>query len=183
MRSSRDRRPTCAAPVRWREDAVRTLEDLFAYNAWANARVFGVCRDADRAQLGDAAPGTRGTLAETLQHLVVVEDVYARLLRGDPTEELDSREEHDLAWLADRSARLGEEYTAILGRADAAFLEDELRVPWFDFRLTKHDGLLQVLSHSSLHRAQVFSVLGQRGAEVPDLDFVDFVESRLAGDA
>jgi hypothetical protein len=43
--------------------------------------------------------------------------------------------------------------------------------------LTKHDGLLQVLSHSAQHRAQVFSVLGQRGIDVPDLDYVLFVKS------
>ena len=89
----------------------------------------------------------------------------------------------NLGWFAGASAQLAKEYTTILRGADSAFLDDELRVPWFDFRLTKHDGLLQVLSHSALHRAQVFSVLGQRGVEVPDLDYVDFVESRLAGEA
>jgi uncharacterized damage-inducible protein DinB len=162
---------------------VRTLEDLYTYNGWANARVFAVCEQVDQTRLGDAAPGTRGTIAQTLQHLVVVEDVYAHLLRGEPIDTLASREEHDLGWFAGASAQLAKEYTAILHSADSAFLDDELRVPWFDFRLTKHDGLLQVLSHSALHRAQVFSVLGQRGVEVPDLDYVDFVESRLAGEA
>lgn len=163
---------------------MRTLEDLYAYNAWANARVFALCGEVEQqAQLGDEAPGTRGTLTETLQHLVVVEDVYARLLRGEATETLESRNAHALAWFTDRSGQLGQEYTEILRGADEAFLGAELRVPWFDFHLTKHDGLLQVIHHSALHRAQVFSVLGQRGVEVPDLDYVNFVESRLAGEA
>ncbi len=166
-----------------RRALLRTLEDLYAYNSWANERVFAVCGALDAAPLGAAAPGTRGTIAETLQHLVVVEDVYARLLRGDPTESIPAREDHDLAWFAERSAQLGQEYRAILTNADAAFYEAELRVPWFDFQLSKHDGLLQVLHHSALHRAQVFSVLGQRGVEVPDLDYVDFVESKLPGGA
>ena len=162
---------------------MRTLHDLYAYNAWANARVFAVCRDVDQALIAGEAPGTHGTIAETLQHLVVVEDVYARLLRGDPTERMDSRDEHEPAWFAARSAQLTDEYTEMLKRADADFLDAALLVPWFDFPLTKHDGLLQVLSHSSLHRAQVFSVLGQRSVEVPDLDYVDFVESKLASEA
>lgn len=159
---------------------VRTLQDLYAYNSWANARVFAVCRDVDQALIEGEAPGTRGTIAETLQHLVVVEDVYARLLRGEPTDAIDAREDHEFTWFATRSAQLSDEYTALLAGADATFLDDELRVPWFDFHLTKHDGLLQVLSHSALHRAQVFSVLGQRGVDVPGLDYVDFVESRLS---
>ncbi|MFI5272480.1 MAG: DinB family protein [Ktedonobacterales bacterium] len=159
---------------------MRTLRDLYAHNAWANARVFAVCRDADRQQLEDQAPGTFGTLAETLQHLVVVEDVYARMLRGEPLERVEAREDHDLDWFAERSAQLGQEYVAIAATDDAAFYDDELRVPWFDFHLTKHDGLLQVLSHSAQHRAQVLSTLGARGVEVPDVDYVLYVEEHGA---
>jgi uncharacterized damage-inducible protein DinB len=131
----------------------------------------------DRPKLEDQAPGTFGTIAETLQHLVVVEDVYARMLRGDSLERVESREDHDLQWFAERSARLGQEYAEILASAGDAYYDDELRVPWFDFRLTKHDGLLQVLSHSAQHRAQVFSILGARGLEVPDLDYVLYIQS------
>jgi uncharacterized damage-inducible protein DinB len=162
---------------------MRTLRDLYAYNAWANGQVFAICGTVDRGQLEAEAPGTRGTILETLRHLVVVEDVYARMLRGESLERVDAREEHDLAWVAERSAQLGEEYAAIVAEGDEGFLEADLRVPWFDFHLTKHDGLLQVLSHSAQHRAQVFSVLGQRGVEVPDLDFVLYVEGKQSGGA
>lgn len=159
---------------------MHTLRDLYAYNGWANARVFAVCRDVDRPRLEEQAPGTFGTIAETLQHLVVVEDVYARMLRGDPVEEVEAREEHDLEWFARRSTQLSQEYAEIVAGADATFYDEPLRVPWFDFHLTKHDGLLQVLSHSSQHRAQVLSILGARGLEVPDLDYVLFVEEGAA---
>ena len=62
-------------------------------------------------------------------------------------------------------------------RASDAFYDEPLSVPWFDFALTKHDGLLQVVTHSTQHRAQVCSVLGQHGVEVPNLDYVFLVES------
>ena len=83
----------------------------------------------------------------------------------------------DLSWFAGRSAWVGDEYQELLKNANEDFLTASLPVPWFDFALTKHDGLLQVLSHSAQHRAQVFSVLGERGIKVPDLDYVMFVRS------
>ncbi len=115
---------------------MRTLRDLYAYNAWANVRVFAACRDADGAQLAAAAPGTFGSIHETLTHMVGVEN------------------------------------------AAESFYDEPLHVPWFDFPLTRHDGFLQVVSHSAQHRAQVFSVLGERRQQVPDLDYVLFVQSQ-----
>lgn len=161
---------------------MHSLSDLYAYNAWANRRVFAMCRTLDRSQLEERAPGTHGTIAQTLQHLVVVEDVYARMLRGDSLESVEARQDHDLDWFAERALRLGEEYRDLLKAAEAAFDEEPLQVPWFDFHLTKRDGLLQVLSHSAQHRAQVFSTLGGQGLEVPDLDYVLFVQAKGAGE-
>ena len=155
-----------------------TLRSLYAYHAWANARVFNTCHSVDRQRLDEQAPGTYGTLAKTLQHLVVVEDAYAHMLRGDPLDHIESRNDHDLDWFAERSAQLGQEYLDILADADESFYQAPLNVPWFDFPLTKHDGLLQALSHSAQHRAQTLSVLGAHGVEVPNLDYVLYVEEQ-----
>lgn len=162
---------------------MRTLADLYAYNAWANDQVFAACREVAQSRLDDDAPGTFGSIAETLKHLAQVELVYLLMLRDQPLPATqEARDEffaHDLAWFAATLARAGQGYLDLLASADDAFYDQPLHVPWFDFALTKHDGLLQVLSHSAQHRAQVFSVLGQRGIEVPDLDYVLFVENKL----
>src|SRR5262249_36492156 len=134
----------------------------------------------------EQAPGTFGTLSETLKHLAQVEAVYALMLQDRSLANRESPEQffaHDTAWFADLVARIGQQYTELLANASDAFYDEPLRVPWFDFALTKHDGLLQVLSHSAQHRAQVFSVLGQRGIEVPDLDYVLFVERTRTAEA
>lgn len=165
---------------------MRTLSDLYAYNAWANAQVFAVCRAVDAARLDADAPGTRGTLTETLKHLVQVEAVYALMLEDKPRPTAEERDEfiaHDLTWFAETAARVGQGYADLLANAGDAFYAESLNIPWFSFALTKHDGLLQVLSHSAQHRAQVFSVLGQHGIKVPDLDYVLFVRSKLSGGA
>lgn len=165
---------------------MRTLADLYAHNTWANAQVFAVCRDADPARIDENAPGTYGTIAETLKHLVQVEFVYALMLQDKSLPTGEARADftaHDVAWYAETVAQVGQQYAALIANASDAFYDEPLHVPWFDFALTKHDGLLQVLSHSAQHRAQVFSVLGQHGVEVPDLDYVLFVQSRLSGGA
>jgi uncharacterized damage-inducible protein DinB len=164
---------------------MRTLQAMYAYNAWANAQVFGVCQGVDRAQMEEHAAGTTGTVEDTLKHLVEVEDAYLLMLRGETTQAMGPRETYfayDLAWLAQRAAELSRAYQELLARADAAFYDAPLAVPWFSFALTKHDGLLQVLSHSAQHRAQVLSALGERGMEVPDIDYVLYVESQQAPD-
>ena len=162
---------------------MRSLRDLYGYNAWANAHVFALCRDLNHAWLEADAPGTFGTIEETLAHMMGVETVYLYMLRGE-FDALDSVREQsaDLtldAW-ASRAVRLGEEYLALIDGADAAFGDESLQVPWFDFALTKHDGLLQVLNHSAQHRAQVLSVLGERGLPVLDVDYVLFVKDTQA---
>jgi len=74
---------------------MRTLRDLYAYSAWANARVFAACRDADGAQLAAAAPGTFGSIHETLTHMVGVENAYLHMLRGEtPAAAMGPREEY-----------------------------------------------------------------------------------------
>jgi uncharacterized damage-inducible protein DinB len=162
---------------------MRTLQDLYAYNLWANAQVFASCRGVDQAWIEENAPGTFGTLSETLKHLVGVEASYVQMLQDKSPAGEGSRDEffaHDLTWFAETMARVGQVYIELLANAGDDFYDEPLHVPWFDFALTKHDGLLQVLSHSAQHRAQVLSVLGQHGVAVPDLDYVFLVQSKQA---
>lgn len=159
-------------------DTARTLRDLYAYNGWANEQVFGVCRDVDRDQLEEQAAGTYGTIEETLKHLVGVEDVYLSMLRNAPIDRGGNEEQyfrHESGWFAGRAAQLSTGYGELLAAAEPDFYDEPLHVPWFDFALTKHDGLLQVLHHSAQHRAQVLSVLGAHGVSVPDVDYIIYL--------
>ena len=162
-------------------ESFRSLRDLFRYNGWANARVFDYCRNLDASLLGEAAPGTNGSLEETLKHLIGVEAAFLTMVQGHALESRGSVESfmaHDLAWFADQVAPLTDGFLAILANPSDGIFDREIKVPWFSFRVTAHDGLLQVLSHSAQHRAQVFSVLGSKGHDVPGLDY-----ARMVGEA
>lgn len=152
-----------------------TLLQLASYNAWANQRVFETCVAVSSDQLGEEAKGTYGSIAETLAHVVEVEDVYRLMLLGRDPKELTGGGDymqHDAAWFAERSRQLGNEYVAMLDKRDSNWLESTFVVPWFDMTLTRRDGLLQTWMHSAQHRAQVLSTLGVLGFDVPDVDYI-----------
>lgn len=164
-------------------DPLSAVRDLYAHNAWANARTLAACQNLDAQQLDERAPGTYGTIEDTIRHMVGVEDAYIHMLRDQPLSDMGATDAYyaqDLAWFTQRSARLAREYADLVSSIGADALVSPLRVPWFDFALTKHDGLIQVLTHSGQHRAQILSVLGERGIDVPNLDYVAFVEERAA---
>ena len=160
------------------------LGELARYNRWANVKLFAICRGVETDALGAAAAGTIGSIEETLKHLALVEDTYLNLIRGrDALQGYGDREAfmtgylgHDVEWFADRVAEVDAGYEQLMAEADEAFLDGELRIPWFDFPLSRAQGALQAFSHSHTHRAQILSTLGDRGVAVPDVDYVQLLQ-------
>jgi uncharacterized damage-inducible protein DinB len=155
-----------------------TMQDLivlFRYNTWADAKVFDLTAQQDSQTLQAPAPGTRDTVTGTLAHLASVEYAYLAMLEQRPP---SSREEvlrwaaHDLAWFPDQMRQIGSGFVRLLESSTDDNLASLLDVPWFDFALTRRDGLIQVLSHSAQHRSQVLSWLSAQGIQTPDLDYV-----------
>ena len=155
---------------------METLRRLYPYNGWANARVLALCRDLPPEALTEDAAGTQGSIASTIKHLIAVEAFYLAILQGsDPTQGYATRDEyfaHDIDWFFEQPAALADGYAQLLAASDEAALTRLIQLPWFGFPFTAHDGLVQVLMHSALHRAQLLSALGARGVAVPDLDYV-----------
>jgi uncharacterized damage-inducible protein DinB len=158
---------------------METLRTLATYGRWANRLVFGLCRDLDPAVLAEPAPGTIGSIQQTLEHVVCTEDDCFQMLEGRaPLRTVDEMLAHvaayrgrDLAWLAERADLAGAGFERALADADAAFLDGELRPP----AMSRRSGMLHALTHSMHHRAQVLSVLGARGTKVPDIDYGFFL--------
>ena len=166
---------------------MRTLLQLVRYNAWANQRMLDLCQTVTPALLQEIAEGTTGSVEQTLKHLVAVEDAYLAMLQGrDPSAaaaggSYEAYLAQDLAWFTRRSGEIAEGYRALLSGRDESWLDGAMHVPWFDFAMTNHDGLLQALTHSGQHRAQVLSALGARRVTVPDVDYV-FMLGEESGD-
>jgi len=154
---------------------MQDLVILFHHNTWANAKVFDLAAQQDPRTLQASALGTRDTVTGTLAHLASVEYAYLAMLEQRPP---SSREEvmrwaaHDLTWFPEQMRQIGEAFVRLLESTTDDSLGLPLNVAWFDFQMTRRDGLIQVLSHSAQHRSQVLSWLSTQGIQTPDLDYV-----------
>lgn len=149
------------------------LRELFAYNAWANARVFaaaaGVPPDA-------RTEGITRDLRQLLAHITGVEEAYFRAItEGEAAARSDAHKLPDLAALGARSAEVAARYRDFLATADADGLARTLRLPWLGIDFSVREALLQVIVHSVEHRADVATVLTREGAEAPALDLVFWI--------
>nr|MDQ3044026.1 DinB family protein [Chloroflexota bacterium] len=100
------------------------LRDLAKHNAWATAQVISFCQKLDVPALDATAPGTFGTIIETLRHIIDSEAGYLFRLTGAwPTHPWPDDYAVGLDVLAERAAVL------------AATLERFLDGDWDDDRL------------------------------------------------
>ena len=147
--------------------------DLFRQNEWANLTLIEACRALDDAQLDATAPGTFGSIRDTLTHIVSAEGGYAHRLGVEPSQRL----KWDDPWpgldalagmvsaAADAlaAAGLGDPAATVKGGSPEQQYEIEAVVV-----------LVQAFHHSTEHRSQICTVLTTLGIEPPELSSWDW---------
>ena len=148
------------------------LREGFDRHIWATLKLLDHLAALDGSVQGASIPGTYGTVAATMTHLVDADDRYLLRLMEPELPPYQEREPDTLAVLRSRfeshASRWSEALDALeFGRLHAAIPSD--RIPGgIDPAETLL--ILQALHHGDDHRAQVCSTLGSLGLEVPDLD-------------
>jgi uncharacterized damage-inducible protein DinB len=62
------------------------LTMLYRHNLWANLRLLERCAELTSEQMDARIPGSRGSIHDTLQHIVTAEQSYfSRISTGQPT--------------------------------------------------------------------------------------------------
>ncbi|TAK11579.1 MAG: damage-inducible protein DinB [Anaerolineae bacterium] len=153
--------------------AENILARIFEHNQWANARIIDACAALTDEQL-DAAPATaaRGTIRETLLHLVGSEGWYLNRLTGQERT-LDEKAAPGFDELR-KSAEAS-------GAGLLALARDPASKDW-TVQYTASDGyvvtpwvvMVQVINHASEHREQIKSMLTALGITPPDIDGWDY---------
>src|SRR5215216_1937293 len=64
------------------------LAQFYRHNRWANLRLLDLCAGLSEAQWQASAPGTYGTVRDTLVHLLAAEQRYVTLLAGEAPPQL-----------------------------------------------------------------------------------------------
>ena len=144
------------------------LAELHRFNAWANNRLLAAARRLGPEQLEERRDGMYNTILGVLSHLAGVELGYLGLMRGQPFEP-PSRTIDDV----DRA--LEEAGAGLIELARSGSLDSTFHIPWFDRDLTIAQGLRQVLTHSTHHRADVNQWLPSFGIESAGIDYMDLV--------
>lgn len=149
---------------------------MAGYNAWANDRLLGACEALPAGGFTADRGGFFGSIAGTLNHLLVTDRIWTARLAGTPLPPygLDTMLFADLAEL--RAARTAEDAALI---AYVAGLTDEACAGQFRW-VRKSDGvevvgplwktLAHLFNHQTHHRGQAHDLIGQAGVAPPSLD-------------
>jgi ATP-dependent Clp protease ATP-binding subunit ClpA len=162
---------------------IEMLRTMFDYSIWARDRLLAALKDLPEEKLRQAPEsGAYGSIHDTLVHLAVSEWMWVRRCMGESPLKLPKGE--DFATLDELIAWWNEEHTVavkFLAALNDADLAREVTYVGPDnkerTRKVWHM-LLQVVNHQTEHRAQIGSMLGQMGVEVPQTDLVVFLSER-----
>lgn len=152
------------------------LGDAFTHHVWATLRLLDTCSRLNSDQLATNAPGTYGSIIETIRHLVGADSSYLFVLTGGRVPRIE-----------ESGVSILELLTTMEGNGDAwaSLLARELD-PESDVVRHRDDGteshapmgirLAQALHHGTDHRSQVCTALTTIGVEPPAIDVWDFAE-------
>jgi uncharacterized damage-inducible protein DinB len=158
------------------------LVELFRFNTWATLKLLDVCARLDDAQLDWTAPGTFGSIRDTLTHLSGSEGGYVYQLTGErPPIPLKEDEFLGIPALRERARWFGEQ---LARKAATVRRDDTFQSEWQGEIETVNclTVLTQALVHGVDHRSQIGTILSQHGVEPPDLDSWAYAEEMKQAD-
>ena len=156
------------------------IDDAFAHHIWATERLLEVAATLTADQLAATAPGTYGTIHQTLHHLVETDRWYVHFFPpGDQLPTIPEEPPLSVAELREVMRRNAEIWPAVLATqtdGDADVLD---RGEKWVFHSPVSIRLAQVPHHGTDHRSQVCTILSTLGIEPPEIDV--WAYARAAG--
>lgn len=151
---------------------MEVLTILAAHNQWANRQIFGACSELNPVKLSDRSHGYDSVIG-ILNHLVQVENSFFELAHGHQPEWTHLKELTDLQV---ECSRIDGEYLEYVGSLEPKDAETKrFLVPWFGFEITLLEGVLQPLTHSHKHRADVSMLLPLLGGAGIEVDLIQWL--------
>ncbi len=147
------------------------LTDFFHYNLWANGRLLDACSQLTDAQLDFTSKGVYGSIRETLMHIFMAEEGYARHFNfTSEAPRLPLKEYTEFAGfdeLRRRAERSGKELIAM---SEQAKLSQILHLDGGTYDAEVIIVLMQAVNHGIDHRSQIATLLSIQDIELPSLD-------------
>jgi len=160
------------------------VTELFAYNAWANRRLFTALGAVPAEDYKRDLKTSFGSLHGTVGHIVWAEELWLRRWQQAPPPAVAQGKDLDsLAAALHRWEAIEADRARFLVGLEAARLEDVIVVKAStggEFRHTLRETLLHAVDHSSYHRGQLVAMLRQVGQTPPATGLAGYYRSQRA---
>jgi uncharacterized damage-inducible protein DinB len=161
--------------------ASEELRTFFEYHHWATSKLLDHLDTLDVDQLDREIPGTYGSIALTLTHLVDADERYLKRLEVPRLPPAPNTVAQPLKVLRDRMDEQYARWNQMLDRLDAGSLSATIEAhgDWPHTPQAERVLLLQAIHHGNDHRTQICSTLGALRLDVPDIDGWEFWREKL----
>lgn len=157
---------------------VADVLSLYAYNEWANARIFSAAGELDQEVFTTPRGSSFSSIRDTVAHIATSEWVWLRRWRGEsPSAQPEWSSLQDAAALTEKLREVAADRAAFLRELADADLARPLayrNLKGDDFSEPLVDQLVHVVNHSSYHRGQVATLSRQAGFAAPATDLIVF---------
>ncbi len=153
------------------------LVEFFLHNVWANQRLLDLCATLTEEQLDATAPGTYGSIRDTMVHLIGAEQRYLAALNGVELERSPGAPPGfpGFEGLQDQAHRSGDGLIDVARRTRPNRIVRGVRAGE-PFAIPAAIFLMQAIDHATEHRTHIRTILTTLGIEPLDLDAWAFME-------
>ncbi len=156
------------------------IQLLYEYVCWANHKVQAKAANLTAEQLETSLANGYGGLLDTLAHQLGAEIMWlTRLTEGITLPKVPGRDEFpDLPSLLQRWHKQEEAMRAFISRLSEAELAESFRYVTTKgkaFEMPRWELLMQLVNHSTAHRAEAAMLLTHLGQSPGDLDFIVYL--------
>ena len=160
------------------------VRSLFAYNEWANARVFAAAAELDAEAFTTPRGNSFSSIRDTLSHIATSEWVWLRRWHGEsPSLPPSWGLLESASALTEHLREVEAERRELLSRLTEADLQASLtyrNLKGEEFRQPLVDQMAHVVNHSTYHRGQIATLFRQAGLSAPATDLIVFKREQLA---
>lgn len=158
-----------------------TIRSIYAYNTWANERLFATAQHLTAEQFVTTAHASLGTLRDVLVHLVSAQRGWlARVRLEPPPPGLKSTDFPDLATLVTVWRSIDAAMNEYIGGLTEAELAEVIRYrdgSGQENAYTRGQMLFHQANHAAQHRSEVALILTQLGYSTGDIDYRRFLDA------
>lgn len=153
-----------------------TLTTIFRHNLWANLRLFQRCAELTEEQMAASIPGSRGSIRDTLEHIVKAERSYfSRISSGERYGGSSDAPPMTITEMIEQMQASGK---GLIEWASEVPAGEAVEIDWDGAPRQVPKAILftQVVNHATEHREQIKATMTDLGIEPPDLSSWEYFD-------